>query len=225
MKQFSMSEKMLFKNNNDLVNSALVDFSSSKRQKILDNLQVYNSLLCRWNRVVNLVGQSTLKDSWARHFGDSAQIFAPIYELKGRLVDLGAGAGFPGLVLAIMGIENVTLVESDGRKCRFLKEVANQTKTKVTILNQSIEALSGESYDVIVSRALAPLDKLLSYSSKILSDKGVCFFLKGKSLDQEVINARKYWHFDLEKIPSKTSCDGWVIKVKHIHVSDSESET
>ena len=122
-----------------------------------ERLAAYADLLVRWQRRINLVGPATLADLWRRHMLDSAQFLDHAPGRGGTWVDLGSGAGFPGLVLAILGAGDVHLVESDGRKCAFLAEAARVTATPVRIHRVRAEALAGVAADVVVSRAFAPL--------------------------------------------------------------------
>jgi 16S rRNA (guanine527-N7)-methyltransferase len=178
-------------------------------------LELYIHLLESWNRSVNLVSSKSAEEIWQRHIYDSAQLVSYLSSSK-TIIDLGTGAGFPGLVLAMIGSWDVTLIESDTKKCSFLREVARQTNTQVTIVNQRIETLVPWQVDVVTVRALAPLEKLLGYASPFLQERGVGIFLKGKMLEEEIEQARLAWSFDAEVIKSKTSCEGRVIKVKDI---------
>jgi len=178
-------------------------------------LEHYVQLLECWNKSVNLVSSKSIEEIWQRHIYDSAQLVSYLSSSK-TIIDLGAGAGFPGLVLAMIGSWDVTLIESDTKKCSFLREVARQTNTQVTIVNQRIETLVPWKVDAVTVRALAPLEKLLGYASPFLQERGVGIFLKGKMLEEEIEQARLAWSFDAEVIKSKTSCEGRVIKVKDI---------
>ena len=192
---------------------------------IRDKLNLYHDLLKRWNQAVDLVSPDTIVDSWSRHILDSAQLLPFIWgkdsnyrdnTSQKKIVDFGSGAGFPGMVLAIMGVKNIILMEANERKCRFLEEVAACTKSSVQIINARIEDLPPWKVDFVISRALAPLEELLSYVFPYLSDHSQCIFLKGKGVEQEIEKARMFWTFSVEKFPSKTSCHGRVIRVKHI---------
>lgn len=175
-------------------------------------LEIYAALLVKWQKKINLVAASSLSDMWWRHFYDSAQLLDYIPDRKARIVDLGAGAGFPGLVLACMGCSAVTLVESDLRKTLFLKEVARQTGVEVTVLNSRIEDLALEA-DIITARALAPLDQLLDYARPLLSDKGKCLFLKGESSAQEITLAQKKHQFTAQNHISRTDEKARIVEI------------
>lgn len=187
-------------------------------RETLDRFRRYLDLLRRWQKAINLVGPATLKDPWCRHFLDSAQLRPHIPAAARSLLDIGSGAGFPGLVLAILGVPGVSLVESDGRKCAFLREVARQTGTAVTIRNARLEALAGDIAppDVITARAVASFDLLLEMTKLYITPKTVCLFLKGRQADAEIAEARRRWRFELEKIPSETDPSGVILRVEAI---------
>ena len=128
-------------------------------RETLSRLRRYDALLRRWQKAINLVSADSLTDAWRRHFWDSAQLLPLIPAGTRSLLDVGSGAGFPGLVLAILGVEGVTLVESDGRKCAFLREVARETGTRVTILADRLERLADriQPPDIITARAVVIL--------------------------------------------------------------------
>ncbi len=187
-------------------------------RETMERLKIFQRLLEEWQPKVNLVSSSTLPHLWERHFNDSLQLFSCLPEEKISLVDLGSGAGFPGLVLAIVGEKklNVTLVESDLKKCLFLENVSRETKTKVIILRERIESL-GEKIkgDVITARGLAPLSLLLDYAVPLMKNNAICLFLKGKGAEKEIQEAKKKWEFDLEIFPSLTDSKASILKIKH----------
>ncbi|MBL0942231.1 MAG: 16S rRNA (guanine(527)-N(7))-methyltransferase RsmG [Alphaproteobacteria bacterium] len=192
-------------------------------RETMTKFERYVQLLESWNKSLNLISSKTAKEIWQRHIYDSAQILSCLSSSK-TIIDFGTGGGFPGLVLAMMGPWDITLIESDTKKCSFLKEVARQTDTKITILNQRIETVKPWQVDVITVRALAPLNQLLNYASPFLLDKGVGIFLKGKMLEAEIEQARLEWTFNAEVIESKTSCEGRIIKVKDIKQLSGEKK-
>ncbi len=190
-------------------------------RETLDRLKCYAELLSKWSHRINLVGKSTLEDLWRRHMLDSAQLFPLIPESARRLVDFGSGAGFPGLVLAIMGVPDVHLVESNGRKCTFLREVARLTETKVTVRNQRIETDEPFKADLITARAVAPLPVLMEYAKPFLTPNTVCLFLKGASVDDELTKIRKLWNIRENTYPSLTDPDAVILRLEAIsHGSD-----
>lgn len=178
------------------------DVSRETREK----LSLYHSRLTEWSKRINLVSRSTLEDIWQRHFTDSAQISHHVPDQTTRLVDFGSGAGFPGLVLAILreDIREPILIESDIRKCAFLRTVARETETNIRIINQRIEAIQPLKADVITARALANLSTLLSFAHPHLSKTGCCLFLKGNSWEDELTIAQQDWHMEATSTPSLT---------------------
>jgi 16S rRNA (guanine527-N7)-methyltransferase len=187
-------------------------------RETLDRFQVYLGLLRRWQAAINLVGPATLEDPWRRHFWDSAQLRSHIPESARSLLDLGSGAGFPGMVLAILGVRGVTLVESDGRKAAFLREVARETGAAVTIRAERLERLAGgiAPPDIITARAVASLDLLLDRIKLYITPNTVCLFHKGRQVDKEIDAARRRWTMMLNKIPSETDPSGVILRVEDI---------
>ncbi len=189
---------------------------SGVSRETLERLRLYADLLVKWQARINLVGPDTLPDQWSRHFLDSAQLFPLIPASARRLVDLGSGAGFPGLVLAVMGAPDVHLVESDARKCAFLREVARVTDTPVTILNKRIEQVPGLKADVVTARALAPLEKLLVWAEPHLAPGGCCLFLKGRGAEDELTATAKEWNITPRRVPSVTDPAGLVLQLEEV---------
>ncbi|PCJ60715.1 MAG: 16S rRNA (guanine(527)-N(7))-methyltransferase RsmG [Rhodospirillaceae bacterium] len=176
-------------------------------------LATYLQLLTRWQKSINLVGGRSLADPWRRHFLDSAQLLPLLPEGAQSLVDLGSGAGFPGLVLGILGVPQVHLVESDARKCAFLREAARETGVSVEIHNARIENLTPWRVDVVVSRALAPLSRLLLLAHPFLGLGAEGLFLKGKAAFEELTEAEKSWKMAVETISSKSDPDGVILRL------------
>ena len=197
-------------------------------RETLDRLRVYADLLKCWQKAVNLVAPSTLGEVWHRHFADSAQLAALIPETAKRHVDLGSGGGFPGLVLAIMFAEHgqmaTILVESDQRKCAFLREVARNTGIAVEILAQRIEnpatCAKVGAVDVVTARALAPLAHLFALSAPICTASTLGLYLKGRGVEQEIEDARKFWQFEHRLIPSLTQAGAAVVEVRNLVALD-----
>ncbi len=185
-------------------------------RETLDRLTVYLELLGRWQRAINLVGPATLADPWRRHILDSAQLLSHLPERASPLVDLGSGGGFPGMVLALLGVPGVALIEADGRKAEFLRQVARATGTRVAVHAERIERLTAWPAAVVTARALAPLPRLLPLAEPFLAADGVCLFLKGPSLTRELIDAGKSWHMVPEMFPSVSSSSGIVLKLRGV---------
>jgi 16S rRNA (guanine527-N7)-methyltransferase len=185
-------------------------------RETLERLTLYLELLRRWQRAINLVGPATLADPWRRHVLDSAQLLAHLPAPAGPLVDLGSGAGFPGLALALLGVPEVALIEADRRKAQFLREVARATGATVTVHNERIEHLAGWPAAAVTARALAPLPRLLALAERFLTPDSVCLFLKGPALARELIDAGKSWHMVPEMFPSLSASSGIVLKLRGV---------
>lgn len=185
-------------------------------RETLGRLQRYADLLRKWNRRINLVGHGTVGDLWRRHMLDSAQLFPFVREPAAPLVDLGSGAGFPGLVLAAMGAADVHLIESDRRKCVFLGEAARVLRAPVTIHAERIEDARPFVAATIVSRALASLPELLDLATNFVNEHSILLFLKGRGVDQELTRARKEWNMRVDQIPSRTDSEGTILRLEAI---------
>lgn len=190
-------------------------------RETLARLETYLQLLARWQKRINLVGGRSLADPWRRHFLDSAQLFPLLPPDTGSLVDLGSGAGFPGLVLGALGVKNVHLIESDVRKCAFLREAAREMGISVEIHTARIENLTPWPVDVVTSRALAPLPRLLSLAFPFLELGAEALFLKGRAGFEELTEAEKSWKMLYEAIPSQSDPDGVIFHLKTATTSDS----
>ena len=202
---------------------ALADVS----RETLERLEIYAGLLRKWQRKINLVSPNTLPDLWARHFVDSAQLMRIAPPNPKRWVDLGSGAGFPGLVCAILSVEKQSgtefvLIESDARKCAFLREVSRQTDTRVTIITTRIETALPQNADVISARALAPLTRLIPWAHRHLTQDGHGLFLKGAQYKAELEEITGEWHMKMTVVPSATSADAAILdlsEIKHVRPS------
>ncbi len=187
-------------------------------RETLAQLEIYVTLLKKWQRAINLVSRASLADVWRRHMLDSAQLISMAPASAETWIDMGSGAGFPGLVLAIMGAGDIHLIESDGRKCAFLHEVARQTNTPVQIHNCRIEDFTETpqfppKVDVVTARALAATNVLLELAQPIASQDTVCLFQKGQDVDNELTNLQKNSKISFEKLPSMTNPDSVVLRI------------
>lgn len=182
-------------------------------RETLDKLICYHGSLAKWQPKINLVSPTTLENAWERHFLDSAQLYPLLSYPDKSIFDLGSGAGFPGLVLSIMGAPQITLLESDQRKCIFLSEVIRQTNATAKVLNARIESLKKEEAMTITSRACASLNQLLFYALPLLAEGGECLFLKGRGAEQEIEEARREWMFHVEHYPSLADKEGVVLRI------------
>ncbi|MFA5122846.1 16S rRNA (guanine(527)-N(7))-methyltransferase RsmG [Zavarzinia sp.] len=184
-------------------------------RETLERLAAYADLLVKWQSKINLVGPATLPDLWQRHFLDSAQLYPLLPEKRPlRLVDLGSGAGFPGLVLAILGAGDVHLVESDQRKCAFLREAARITQTAVTIHALRIETLAPLEADVITARALAPLEKLLDWAAPHRTAHTIHLIPKGKEAEAELTQASRRFTLEVERHRSLTDPAATIFQIR-----------
>lgn len=197
-----------------------------------EKLCMFHKTLMKWQNSINLISKNTIKNVWERHFLDSAQLYKFVKGVEGNIIDFGSGAGFPGLVLAIMGKKNIHLVESDYKKCVFLKEIAMLTETDITIHNCRIEDLNFINVDLITCRALAPLSKLIEYV-EIFINKSVAesraspklLFLKGKSYYSEVMQLSKNKKISFKEYPSITDVHGkilYIYKVDKFNIEDDQ---
>lgn len=196
-----------------------LDFNNETRvtRETLSRLSTYVDLLVEWNERVNLVAPSTIPDAWRRHVLDSAQL-APLVPPEARsIVDLGSGAGFPGLVLAIMLADRpglrVHLVESTQKKCRFLEAVIAATGAPAEVHATRAEDLKGLKADVVTARAVAPLDRLFPLAHPFFRPDTIALFLKGRSLNDELTLATKSWRLAATPIPSRSDPSGIVLRV------------
>jgi len=167
----------------------------------LARLTTLVELLATWTQRINLVGPSTVPEAWSRHVLESAALMPLIPPGAQRLADLGSGAGFPGLVLAILGAPDVQLVESDQRKAAFLREAARVTETRVTIHAHRIEVLDSLAADVVCARALAPLPDLLPLVIRHLASDGVALLPKGRTASDELTACADQWIMRTELCP------------------------
>lgn len=190
-------------------------------RETLERLAAYEHLLKKWNPSINLVAKSTLPTIWRRHFLDSAQLFALARHHEGHWADLGAGGGFPGLVIAIMAMERapglrVTCVESDQRKAAFLRTVVRELGLPARVLAERAEEAAPLQADVLSARALAPLARLLPLAERHLKPGGQALFPKGESFRDELSEALETWSFQSEEYPSITDGSAVILSLGDI---------
>lgn len=172
----------------------------------------------KWNPSINLVSKTSIADIWNRHILDSLQIYKLAPSQFGHWVDLGSGGGFPGLVVAIMGLElnpdsHFTLVEADQRKATFLREMTRMLSLRARIVAERIETVPPLGGDVISARALAPLSGLLLYAERHAKPEAVYLFPKGRTYLQEVEGAKAKFRFNCEIVPNALESDAGILKV------------
>lgn len=184
-------------------------------RETFEKLEAYHKLLFKWQKAINLVGPKTLQDSWARHFSDSAQLHEYIPNNVSVIADLGSGAGFPGLVLAMMCPDKqVHLIESDERKAQFLRTVSRETYLQnLTVHNERIENIEGLCPDLVTARALASLDDLFAFCLPWAQQNPQLnmLFLKGRQAEEEIAAAQARYDFTCESHPSKTDSESQIL--------------
>jgi len=188
-------------------------------QQVIADVDLYLDLLRRWSGVQNLVSRETLDQVWHRHVADSLQL-APEVVAADRVLDLGSGAGFPALPLAIYfkgGPQQFLLVESNRRKASFLRTVIRELRLTAEVYSSRIEAIRLERPpDVITARALAPLPRLLRMTDLHWGPATAGLFLKGREYVEELVESRALWQFDVVDWPSATDPSGRVLKIEHL---------
>jgi len=179
-------------------------------------LETYLSFLEKENKKYNLVGPGEIDRLWDRHVLDSAQLLPFVKQGSLGFLDVGSGAGFPGVVLSLLGAQGGCLVEASRKKCSFLENVSRETGAEFSVLNVRVEELRGRAFEKIVSRALAPIGTSLGWTQKICSPATQWIFLKGKTVDVEIEEARKSFSFDVEMYPSLTNPEGRIVRLQNI---------
>ncbi len=181
-----------------------------------DKLSIYHDLLIKWQKRINLVSNESIDTAWHRHFLDSLQLIKYIPDLSSTMLDMGTGAGFPGMTLAIYGARDMHLIESDAKKITFLREVARLTDTRVTFHNTRIESIKNLTAKIILSRACSELKSLCKYAHLFVSHETTCLFHKGKNYSKEIEDASKIWSFAHTIFPSVTSDQGVILQLSNL---------
>ena len=190
-------------------------------RETLARLEAYAERLTRWSGAINLVARSTLPDLWRRHILDCGQLEALAPSGARRWLDLGAGAGLPALVVAIVAAErrpelSVVAVESDARKCAFMSETARALGLPVEIRRMRAEAAAPSCADVVSARALAGLPHLLRLAEPALSPGGVALFPKGRGVEHELTEAAREWHYQPRRWPSLSDPAATILELSEI---------
>ncbi len=175
-------------------------------------LRQFAALVEKWSAAINLVSRADIPHLWERHVEDSLLLLPHIPPATKTAIDLGSGAGFPGMVLAIAAEIPFTLIESDKRKAAFLMDAARQLNAPVKVLAARIEAAKTTPAPLITARALAPLEKLLGLAAPHLAPGGICLFPKGKNWEKELTAAKPLWHMEVQALPAG---DGVILKVSN----------
>ena len=190
-------------------------------RETLNNFCEYEKLLCKWNKKINLVSKKTLVDIWDRHFLDSAQIINHVDASEKRWVDVGAGAGFPGLVVALLLRErkidcDVVLVEKNAKKVFFLNEVIRKLNLNVKVVNKRVDCIDPLNADILTARAFSELKELIELAHRHRKERGICLFLKGENYRSELDKTLNYWFIDYDVFDSLSNSFGKIIRVKKI---------
>ena len=187
------------------------NYNLTKRQIILiDN---YIQTLKENNIKHNLVGPSTIDIAWDRHINDSLQLAKFILKKNSSVIDLGTGAGLPGLILSIIGYTNIVLVDSKIKKINFIKNFAHEQKVQIKTICARVEKIKNQKFDFIICRAFAPLTKILDYSLFFTKKNTSLLFLKGRNVKKEIDDAKKSFRFKYEVFASTSEGDGFVLKI------------
>ena len=181
-----------------------------------ETLRRFAELLLRWNRSINLVSAADENAVWHRHIADALQLVALIEGTPERGIDLGSGAGFPGLILSLVTGMAFDLIEADQRKAAFLREAARITGAPVRIHPVRIEDANVPPAPLLTARALAPLPRLLCMAAPFVLPGGMCLFPKGKGVDAELTDARPKWHMRVERVASRIDPEGCILRIKDL---------
>ena len=200
-------------------NNFIKGFNVSR--ETLNSFCEYQTLLAKWNKKINLVSKNTLANLWERHFLDSGQIINHVDASGKRWVDVGAGAGFPGLVVALLLRDrkidcDMILVEKNTKKVFFLNEVIRKLNLNVKVVNKNVESIESLNADILTARAFSELKKLVELALFHRKEKGVCLFLKGENYRFELDKTLNYWFFDYDVFDSLSNSSGKIIRVKKI---------
>jgi len=190
-------------------------------RETLNGFYEYETLLSKWNEKINLVSKNTLVDIWERHFLDSGQIIKHVEASGKRWVDVGSGAGFPGLVVALLLRDrkidcDLVVVEKNPKKVFFLNEVIRKLNLSVEVVNDNIDNLEPLNADILTARAFSELKNLIEIAFRHRKKEGICLFLKGENYRIELDKTLNYWFFDYDIVDSLSSSSGKIIRVKKI---------
>lgn len=182
----------------------------------VEKVEFFISKITNYNKHTNLVGKSTLQNIWSRHVLDCLQISKYIIDKKLKIFDLGSGAGLPGVLLSIVGFKNILMIDSVKKKTDFIKCVIKDLSLNAKVQNKRIEQVKVPKQDIIISRALAPLSKLLTYALLHSEKNTTLLFLKGRSVNNEIEIAMKKFNFNFKKFESISSQDGCILQIKNL---------
>ena len=194
-------------------------FNLNKKQ--VEKIDFFITSIINFNQHTNLIGKSTIENIWDRHVLDCLQLTKCINNKKLKILDLGTGAGLPGVLLSIVGYQNVLMVDSLKKKTDFVKKTIKELSLSAKIQNKRIEKAPTSQHDIIVSRALAPLTKLLTYARMYSNKNTTSLFLKGRNVNNEINKTMKEFFFDFKKIESISSGDGCILQIKNIKAKNA----
>ncbi len=194
--------------------------SGNVSRETIDKLRQFEALVQKWTKKINLVSTGDAKHIWERHIVDSMQVYQHA-DVDGAWLDLGSGGGFPGIVAAIMAQADAperrfTLVDSDQRKCAFLRTAVRELSLSASVFAERIEEVPPQGASVVTARALGDLKGLLGHVERHLAPGGVALLPKGATWQKEHDIASAFWSYDLDVIPSKTNADASILIIKEL---------
>ena len=190
-------------------------------RETLARLKKFVDLLLKWQRSINLIGPGTVDDVWARHVLDCGQLVRHLPDSPGSVLDVGSGAGLPGIILAILGVPNVRMIESDAKKCVFLREAARISEMAVEIVEARAEQVACGPADIVTARAVAPLTRLLELTEPYIKTNTICLFFKGINYKSELKELENNWNMQMETHQSLTQSGSIILQmasVTRVHV-------
>ena len=188
------------------------DLSDEQVKKI----DLFINEIKNYNSHTNIVGKSTLQNPWNRHVLDSLQLLKFIKKKNTSILDLGAGAGIPGIFLAIANQNNISLIDSSSKKIKFMRNVANVLNLNVKIYHNRIEKIKNLKFKYLISRALANLNKLFFYSQNLIKNDTVLIFLKGRTANDEINEAKLSWVFKYKTYDSLSDKYGKILMIENL---------
>ncbi|MEM9061930.1 MAG: 16S rRNA (guanine(527)-N(7))-methyltransferase RsmG [Pseudomonadota bacterium] len=191
-------------------------------RETIEKLDAFSALLTRWNRKINLVSPREIDRLWDRHILDSAQVFPHVPDDVTSWADVGSGAGLPGLVCAILAAEKnrdlvVDLIESDQRKCVFLRQASRELGLETRVHAERVEAVAPKTFQIITARAFASVPKILTLTAPLRGETTRYLLLKGRSYESELTEAEQSWKLHASRIPSRTDPDGMILDITEVY--------
>lgn len=181
-----------------------------------NKIELYVETLLKWNQKINLIGKSTAPIIWERHIEDCWRLQEIIIDKTQSMVDLGSGAGLPGLLFSLNDYENVTLIESDLKKTAFLRHIKGQLNLNIKIIEDRIEKHLDIQYDWVIARAFAPLVDIMPFAKKLLKIDGKACLLKGQKIADEIKEAQQKYFFEFQLIENSNPNFGQIVIISHI---------